>query len=40
MTGALMELAKVEKDAEFPEHYHTSARHCFLFHGNYAAEIQ
>src|SRR5437879_3934727 len=33
VTGALMELAKVEKGAEFPEHYHTTVQTLFLISG-------
>jgi quercetin dioxygenase-like cupin family protein len=33
VTGATIELAKVEKGAEFPEHYHTTVQTLFLVSG-------
>ena len=33
VTGATMELARVEKGAEFPEHYHTTLQTLFLVSG-------
>jgi len=33
ITGAIMELAKVEKGSKFPEHYHTSVQTLFLVSG-------
>ena len=33
VTGALIELAKVEKGAKFPEHYHTTVQTLFLVSG-------
>ena len=32
-SGAIMELAKVEKGSEFPEHYHTTLQTLFLVSG-------
>jgi quercetin dioxygenase-like cupin family protein len=33
ISGATIELAKIEKDAEFPEHYHSSVQTLFLISG-------
>lgn len=33
VTGATMELAKIEKGASFPEHYHTTVQTLFLVSG-------
>lgn len=33
VTGATLELARVEKGAEFPEHYHTTVQTLFLVSG-------
>jgi quercetin dioxygenase-like cupin family protein len=33
ITGATMELAKIDKGAEFPEHYHSSVQTLFLVSG-------
>jgi quercetin dioxygenase-like cupin family protein len=35
VSGATIELAKIDKGAEFPEHYHSSVQTLFLVSGSF-----